>query len=158
MCILLRHVLCMFVFFFFSSRRRHTRSLCDWSSDVCSSDLGVCPAEDATLLSQALRDVLPDRLRLSEAAKALQFSWQTDDDPRMLALARAAIGGLEADPVTAEMRADIAIIMLPAQDLVAFFLQLAARGDFHAGVLVRALGQAPHQTGRFTAAQLGTIG
>src|SRR5438034_3965578 len=25
--------------FFFSSRRRHTRSLCDWSSDVCSSDL-----------------------------------------------------------------------------------------------------------------------
>src|SRR5260221_10450504 len=27
------------IFFFFSSRRRHTRSLCDWSSDVCSSDL-----------------------------------------------------------------------------------------------------------------------
>src|SRR5260221_8828098 len=29
----------LFAFFFFSSRRRHTRSLCDWSSDVCSSDL-----------------------------------------------------------------------------------------------------------------------
>src|SRR5437899_8500429 len=28
-------------FFFFSSRRRHTRCLSDWSSDVCSSDLGV---------------------------------------------------------------------------------------------------------------------
>src|SRR3989440_11792858 len=28
------------VFFFFSSRRRHTRSDRDWSSDVCSSDLG----------------------------------------------------------------------------------------------------------------------
>src|SRR5256886_7874650 len=27
-------------FFFFSSRRRHTRFDCDWSSDVCSSDLG----------------------------------------------------------------------------------------------------------------------
>src|SRR5438045_7675126 len=26
--------------FFFSSRRRHTRCLSDWSSDVCSSDLG----------------------------------------------------------------------------------------------------------------------
>src|SRR6202012_911892 len=25
--------------FLFQSRRRHTRSLCDWSSDVCSSDL-----------------------------------------------------------------------------------------------------------------------
>src|SRR3989475_4121011 len=30
----------MFFFFFFSSRRRHTRFDCDWSSDVCSSDLG----------------------------------------------------------------------------------------------------------------------
>src|SRR2546427_8210544 len=29
----------MFCFFFFSSRRRHTRFDCDWSSDVCSSDL-----------------------------------------------------------------------------------------------------------------------
>src|SRR5688572_31412443 len=29
-----------FFFFFFSSRRRHTRFDCDWSSDVCSSDLG----------------------------------------------------------------------------------------------------------------------
>src|SRR2546430_13299890 len=28
------------MFFFFSSRRRHTRFDCDWSSDVCSSDLG----------------------------------------------------------------------------------------------------------------------
>src|SRR5258705_7697101 len=28
------------IFFFFSSRRRHTRCLSDWSSDVCSSDLG----------------------------------------------------------------------------------------------------------------------
>src|SRR3712207_7577054 len=29
----------IFVFFFFSSRRRHTRYWRDWSSDVCSSDL-----------------------------------------------------------------------------------------------------------------------
>src|SRR6266568_7950722 len=29
----------MIFFFFFSSRRRHTRWNCDWSSDVCSSDL-----------------------------------------------------------------------------------------------------------------------
>src|SRR5256886_6055656 len=30
---------CLLSFFFFSSRRRHTRFDCDWSSDVCSSDL-----------------------------------------------------------------------------------------------------------------------
>src|SRR2546430_14015665 len=29
------------VVFFFSSRRRHTRFDCDWSSDVCSSDLNT---------------------------------------------------------------------------------------------------------------------
>src|SRR3712207_8607901 len=29
----------LFIFFFFSSRRRHTRYWRDWSSDVCSSDL-----------------------------------------------------------------------------------------------------------------------
>src|SRR5689334_24645454 len=41
-------------FFFFSSRRRHTRWNCDWSSDVCSSDLlgalaaGTRPADDVS--------------------------------------------------------------------------------------------------------------
>src|SRR6266496_1514702 len=32
----------IYTFFFFSSRRRNTRSLRDWSSDVCSSDLSAC--------------------------------------------------------------------------------------------------------------------
>src|SRR5689334_23686289 len=32
---------CFIFFFFFSSRRRHTRWNCDWSSEVCSSDLEV---------------------------------------------------------------------------------------------------------------------
>src|SRR5688572_32633416 len=31
----------VFLFFFFSSRRRHTIFDCDWSSDVCSSDLST---------------------------------------------------------------------------------------------------------------------
>src|SRR5699024_12020999 len=32
--------------FFFSSRRRHTRSKRDWSSDVCSSDLSLANVRD----------------------------------------------------------------------------------------------------------------
>src|SRR5262245_64322127 len=32
---------CIELCFFFSSRRRHTRCLSDWSSDVCSSDLTI---------------------------------------------------------------------------------------------------------------------
>src|SRR5205085_7246680 len=34
-----RYLFVVLFFFFFSSRRRHTRFDCDWSSDVCSSDL-----------------------------------------------------------------------------------------------------------------------
>src|SRR5215467_14672672 len=39
----------MIFFFFFSSRRRHTRLQGDWSSDVCSSDLGKAVATAAAL-------------------------------------------------------------------------------------------------------------
>src|SRR5699024_11318254 len=42
---------CMFLFFF-SSRRRHTRSKRDWSSDVCSSDLSTGIFMAATVLTQ----------------------------------------------------------------------------------------------------------
>src|SRR5216684_6068829 len=39
-------------FFFFSSRRRHTRCSRDWSSDVCSSDLGK--AEGSSVMRNLL--------------------------------------------------------------------------------------------------------
>src|SRR5256886_8743886 len=48
--------------FFFSSRRRHTRFDCDWSSDVCSSDLFTVAASDAPfqrLADQALAVTKP---------------------------------------------------------------------------------------------------
>src|SRR5699024_11792964 len=47
-------VFCLYFVFFFSSRRRHTRSKRDWSSDVCSSDLffagalAGCSSDDDT--------------------------------------------------------------------------------------------------------------
>src|SRR5437867_4892956 len=56
--------------FFFSSRRRHTRSYGDWSSDVCSSDLlqpGVGVA-DLVLQSGA---VVQERLGLLSVAKQI---------------------------------------------------------------------------------------
>src|SRR5437588_6266544 len=43
---------------FFSSRRRHTMSLCDWSSDVCSSDLFHSQQKTPFLLSIAGRGFL----------------------------------------------------------------------------------------------------
>src|SRR4030066_1640025 len=44
------------LFFFFSSRRRHTRFKCDWSSDVCSSDLKISAQHFDYLLQQFARD------------------------------------------------------------------------------------------------------
>src|SRR4051812_50129839 len=49
--------------FFFSSRRRHTRLTCDWSSDVCSSDLSPAPAQSAGVSHAAT------------AARALGSDW-----------------------------------------------------------------------------------
>src|SRR5256886_6475265 len=51
-------LVCM-LFFFFSSRRRHTRFDCDWSSDVCSSDLFL------GLISAAVRDVTGQERRVA---------------------------------------------------------------------------------------------
>src|SRR5207253_4158241 len=49
-------------FFFFSSRRRHTRWPRDWSSDVCSSDLGLTALYDQCdpKRQRSLRHVVSD--------------------------------------------------------------------------------------------------
>src|SRR6266568_3909150 len=57
--------------FFFSSRRRHTRWNCDWSSDVCSSDLataGTGAATETEFSSAAQRE---RRQRILDATLAL---------------------------------------------------------------------------------------
>src|SRR6266436_4622802 len=50
-------------FFFFSSRRRHTRCSRDWSSDVCSSDLGLRVIDVRRDDGAAARHFLADKLR-----------------------------------------------------------------------------------------------
>src|SRR5438874_13535293 len=54
----------IFSFFFFSSRRRHTRSLRDWSSDVCSSEVihALPDAEPSRELAEAHERVGPDTI------------------------------------------------------------------------------------------------
>src|SRR5689334_24864845 len=73
--------------FFFSSRRRHTRWNCDWSSDVCSSDLG------------AVRETIA--LEFADEESVVQTRFATS----ALALLRAHVGesldGAAADAETA---------------------------------------------------------
>src|SRR5438034_10013409 len=60
--------------FFFSSRRRHTRSLCDWSSDVCSYDLALPERLDRVAgphahdLAHGERPAAPERREIGRAS------------------------------------------------------------------------------------------
>src|SRR5256886_13150323 len=78
-------------FFYFSSRRLHTIFDCDWSSDVCSSDLHA-------LQSRALQ---PDRVRPATAGEG---------DDRLRAGNRAlqrSLRGLIADGLTHRTRGEL---------------------------------------------------
>src|SRR2546430_1252164 len=57
------------VCFFFSSRRRHTRFDCDWSSDVCSSDLRDADRKDVYELARHL-GALSQKARAGKLAPA----------------------------------------------------------------------------------------
>src|SRR5207253_7073314 len=67
-------------FFFFSSRRRHTRWPRDWSSDVCSSDL----EDDA-----ALQGAQPEQLAALEGSIVLLERLERQFPPNRLSELRA---------------------------------------------------------------------
>src|SRR2546427_4035081 len=76
-------------FFFFSSRRRHTRFDCDWSSDVCSSDLLVARGVAAEFLPQigaiyAAKGVemrgCPESLAILKSVAGAQLAEATEQD------------------------------------------------------------------------------
>src|SRR6266702_344564 len=83
----------LFSFFFFSSRRRHTRWPRDWSSDVCSSDLlGRQPSEVQSML---LRTSIVDRLN-GELADLLAGRVGSEQMLRELEDANAFVVSLDA--------------------------------------------------------------
>src|SRR5690242_21036227 len=67
-----------FFFFFFSSRRRHTRLTCDWTSDVCSSDLRVM----LPLVSCRLVGVTRSPCALPRAPPKASGTFTVNDDTR----------------------------------------------------------------------------
>src|SRR5215213_12038520 len=78
---------CLIMFFFFSSRRRHTRLVSDWSSDVCSSDLDD-GGDDAALDSRGRGAVLALSWRSAHIALRRRLSARVD------ALRRGRLRGL----------------------------------------------------------------
>src|SRR2546427_8803668 len=56
-------------YFFFSSRRRHTRFDCDWSSDVCSSDLELGWATRIVVAQRVGTIMKADRILVMDAGR-----------------------------------------------------------------------------------------
>src|SRR2546429_3272001 len=73
-------VLNLFVIFFFSSRRRHTRCSRDWSSDVCSSDL----ARDQLDFIRELHQIIIGAERKSLALDLRILVGREDNDRNVL--------------------------------------------------------------------------
>src|SRR5450631_1679287 len=58
----------LIICFFFSSRRRHTRLTCDWSSDVCSSDLELPTiTSDRLALEQVFSNLMDNAVKYLRA-------------------------------------------------------------------------------------------
>src|SRR5690242_4329546 len=108
--------------FFFSSRRRHTILTCDWSSDVCSSDLIDIDANDAVPLGHkiAIADVGGDSTRSEErrVGKECRSRWASDHlkekdqcrtGPRILLI-------LPAEAFTPRPKVDSALVELIPKD------------------------------------------
>src|SRR3712207_9421466 len=85
------------MFFFFSSRRRHTRYWRDWSSDVCSSDLLLEHRPACPLHPQLVER--PHRVVLVE-----------DADRRALALLRRQGRDTKVDAAILDVDADAAVL------------------------------------------------
>src|SRR3712207_7729102 len=79
------------MFFFFSSRRRHTRYWRDWSSDVCSSDLQG-HAEARRLLAAALERIPP---QLEAPPESPDASVSSTEQPGLVEPQRPIEGPLE---------------------------------------------------------------
>src|SRR2546426_3181143 len=74
------------LFFFFSSRRRHTRLQGDWSSDVCSSDLN-----DARAYYERAVPLIQAGFNLDTADMALYWAARLDPDWANPLYARAMV-------------------------------------------------------------------
>src|SRR5690348_17470345 len=83
----------IFKYFFFSSRRRHTRWTGDWSSDVCSSDLGGISTQRRAGAKGFFRDPADNRAQLAVAeSPACRISRSTKGGAKPFLVHRPQIG------------------------------------------------------------------
>src|SRR6266498_6029889 len=114
--------MCYLIFFFFSSRRRHTRCGRDWSSDVCSSDL--------RWLAEELVDAAPRIPVRDRATLRAHYPGRTDEEiaealVKHASRATAGIGAAAGAVAGVEYFAPPTLLAIPVQ-LAAETLAVAA--------------------------------
>src|SRR5437762_8214729 len=110
--------LCL-IFFFFSSRRRHTRYIGDWSSDVCSSDWY---AEDGAAMQWSLA-ISPDGGHIYAANPAAGILAVVDAERQQIARTThftlgTSTGGLIKSVDAKEVGANAAVVSADGRMLV----------------------------------------
>src|SRR2546427_12099470 len=104
-------------FFFFSSRRRHTRFDCDWSSDVCSSDLGAVTFRSALSIGSA--KLAEEENEIEKLAEEIQRAVDIYESERVgQGITKLVVTGAEIDlarlipSLTAELRLPVQRVSL----------------------------------------------
>src|SRR5256885_2650879 len=132
-------------FFFFSSRRRHTRLQGDWSSDVCSSDL-IHPHEArhwSAAAAARLRDLLalPEVVALGETGLDYHYDHSPRDAQRRAFEAQLTLAREARKPVVVHAReadVDVAAMLRGADTPVVLHSFSSGPGVFEAGVAIAA--------------------
>jgi hypothetical protein len=118
--------------------------------------LAICEERDAPAIADLLRDLLARRRLLKRAVKALEPD-DTRARQRLLPVARAALGALEADSLTITLRVRLAGWYLSADDLAAYFERVSVRQEWHDEALLVACATISDQEDRFSAQQWRAI-
>src|SRR5690348_17373049 len=95
----------LLTFFFFSSRIRHTRWTGDWSSDVCSSDLGVTFPVPTVGFRSLVPVLVPRRLwDQANAADSITFDAAFVAGPALAGVAVTLVGATFAIALQADRK------------------------------------------------------
>jgi hypothetical protein len=94
--------------------------------------------EDAGAVTEGIRGLLDERRALRAVLGELVMWVQSIHRSRLLSLARAVLGVLATDPITAALRAELAVHALPWTELSEVLGEMASEGELHADALLAA--------------------
>jgi hypothetical protein len=130
----------------------------DERTAAAAAVFATCQRADAPQVEAAVKKITADRRALLAAVRALQAAlpWHRG---RLVPVARSVITAMEADPLTAGLRAELAGQSLPWDELADAVQRMAEAGQLHAEALeaaIQSIGSWPRRPDRSNLEQLET--